>query len=92
MEEVKRIFLDFLRKQGGTVLVLAAGCWLLYTMQREQKNDLEARIQLDKTEYQKTIQVVSSRLDDCESARVNLVAEVERLKVQVQLLIPTRRK
>jgi hypothetical protein len=90
MQEVTKIVLENIRKHGGMVLVLALWCWYMFVAMQEQKKDLQAQMQADRDEYQKTVAHVSARLDNCETARVNLVVEVERLKAQMLVLARRR--
>lgn len=86
MNELLKIGFEFLRKQAGMVIVLLAVCAGLIWFMLEQKRELYAQMLSNKVEYKEAMAAMSGRLDHCETARANLVVEVEVLKVQMAIL------
>lgn len=86
MNELYKLGIEFLRKQAFSVIILCAICIVLFYMMKEQKNELMMQIITNKAEYKEELRVVSGRLEMCETARANLVIEMEGLKTELKLM------
>lgn len=87
MEEVKKIVLEALRKQGFSVMLLMLSVAFLYRQNTEQKQDLAAHVKKWDVERESlTLQVYH-----CNQERSALAVEVASLKVKIELLFTKKR-
>lgn len=86
MGELIKVFLDFVRKQAGMVVVLIFICLAMGWLILDQKREILFQTNTVNKELRASIANVSERLHACEDARSRLVVQVEVLKVKAEWL------
>lgn len=87
VQEIVKIALDWLRKQGGQVVLLCGGLVFLYMTNTDQVAKLERKIEAQEVK----IDAQANALFKCNEERAELAAEVFSLKMQLNFAFPKLR-
>ena len=82
MNEIYKIFLEFLRKQAFSVVLLVCGCAGLWMQRTEQKSDA----QQDKISLLSEIADLRNDVRHCAESKESLLSEVSTLRERVNIL------
>ena len=91
MQEFLRIFLDALRKQAFSVILLLCVCGGLVYALSEQRADYQAQLYKVTVGFETQASQQASALSVCDKARMELAVRVAALEARVDFLSGRRR-
>lgn len=84
MAEIRKILLEWMRRQASQVILLCVGIYVMWTVGTEQLNKQELKILAQEAR----IETLTNEVRKCDMERAALHVEVTSLRFQLQVAFP----